>query len=310
MCDLLREVDQPEGTEESLKCSDCSGKLVVARDVGTPLSEFPWTSFTINLAKEAMEHNRRVHDLKAHGVVKDESKESKGKGRQPFIHKCFGHDQRAIEGFKDCDRKLRQALAREMAERNASTEFAGVAKSVQNNEVQEDDDVAELKDKDDLELDSQKIDDEDEDLLINPNSKRWALRFGRGPKRSIRSSGPQSRKFHALSKRGERLLWKPLSAMTIGQNLSLLLIIRDASVMTKGESLTFRRVPSRRPCFLRPSVPLLRQLKCPFLMCVLVGTVSNGLSLTSAGRLLSLTSSPLRGPCSRTNPLGIRLLGC
>ena len=148
ICDLLHEVDQPEGTEERLKCSDCSGQLVVARDVATPLSELPWTSSTITLAKEAMEHNRRVHDLRAHGVVKDESKESKGKGRQPCIHQCFGHDQRAtywrIQGLRQ---KVEASLAREMAERNASTEIAGVFKTVRNSEVQEDDDDVELKGK-------------------------------------------------------------------------------------------------------------------------------------------------------------------
>ena len=172
MCVLLHEVDQPEGTEERLKCSDCSGHLVVARDVATPICDRPWTSSTINPAKEAMEHNRRVHDLKAHGVVKDESKESKGKGRQPFMHQCFGHDQQAIEGFNDCGKKLRQALAREMAERSASTESAVAVRTVQNNEVQEDDDVAELKDKDDLELESHRTDDEDEDLFHQPQFEK------------------------------------------------------------------------------------------------------------------------------------------
>ena len=56
---------------------------------------------------------------------------------------------------------MRQALAREMAERSASTEFAGVVETVQNNDAQEDDGDVELKDKGDLELDSHKTYDED-----------------------------------------------------------------------------------------------------------------------------------------------------
>ena len=82
--------------------------------------------------------------------VKDESKESKGKGRHPFIHQCFGHDQGAIEGFKDCDKRLKQTLAREMAERNASTEFAGAVRTENGDGVQEDDDVDGPKGRDDL----------------------------------------------------------------------------------------------------------------------------------------------------------------
>ena len=59
-----------------------------------------------------------------------------------------------VEGYKDCDKKLRQALAHEMAERNASTEFAGAVRTVPNDEVQEDDDVVDLAEEGTLEFDS------------------------------------------------------------------------------------------------------------------------------------------------------------
>ena len=62
-------------------------------------------------------------------------------------------------------KKLRQALAHEMAERSACTEFAGAVKTVPNENVQEDDDVVDLRGERNLEPDSHKFDDEDEDLF-------------------------------------------------------------------------------------------------------------------------------------------------
>ena len=102
MCDLLHEVVQQGKTDDRLKCSKCKGLVVVAKDVATPLSELPWTSPTINLAKEVMEHSGKVHDRKTRGAIKDDSKAPKKSKRQPFIHQCFGHDQQAVEGYKDC----------------------------------------------------------------------------------------------------------------------------------------------------------------------------------------------------------------
>ena len=112
-----------------------------------------------------MEHSRKVHDENTRGVVKDEPKAPTKRKRQPFIHLCFGHDLQAVEGFTDCDKKLWQAFALEMAEGNASTEFAGAVKTVPNDKAQEDDDVVELNEEENLELDSHKTDDADEDLF-------------------------------------------------------------------------------------------------------------------------------------------------
>ena len=111
MCDLLHEVVQQGKTEDRLKCSKCKGPVVVAKDVATPLSKLPWASSTINIAKEVMEHSRKVHDEKTRGVVKDEPKAPTKRKRQPFIHQFSGRDQQAVEEYKDCDKKLRQALA-------------------------------------------------------------------------------------------------------------------------------------------------------------------------------------------------------
>ena len=96
---------------------------MIAGEVATAISDLLWTSDTIDIAKEVVKHSREAHDMKNHEVVKDEPKESKGRKRQPFIHQCFGHGQGAIEGFNDCEERLKHALALEMAERSGSTEF-------------------------------------------------------------------------------------------------------------------------------------------------------------------------------------------
>ena len=112
-----------------------------------------------------MEHNRRVHDKKNREVVKDEPEVPTKEKHKPFIHQLFGHDQQAVEGYKDCDKRLRQALAQEMAERSASTEVAGAIKTVPSAKTQEGDDLVELDEEENLEPDSQKIDDEAGDLF-------------------------------------------------------------------------------------------------------------------------------------------------
>ena len=48
--------------EDPLKCHKSKGLVAVAKVVATPLSELPWTTSTINLAKDVMAHNRRLHD--------------------------------------------------------------------------------------------------------------------------------------------------------------------------------------------------------------------------------------------------------
>ena len=113
-----------------------------------------------------MKLNREAHDQQNHAMVKEETTEPRGKHKS-FIHQCFGHGhQGAIEGFKDCEDRLEQALACEMAERNAATEFEGAVETEKVVEVlQDDDDDGDDGDKpkEKFNPDSQEAGDEDED---------------------------------------------------------------------------------------------------------------------------------------------------
>ena len=80
-----------------------------------------------------------------------------------YINKVFGHDQSAIEGFKDCEGKLQKNLDLERAERDSATEFKGAAKTEKNGDVQKSDDDDEKSLEESLNLDSQEADDESED---------------------------------------------------------------------------------------------------------------------------------------------------
>ena len=136
-----------------------------------------------------MKLNREAHDQQGHAMVKEEATEPKGKRHKSFIHQCFGHDQGAInEGFKDCEDRLKQALAREMAERNAATEFEGAVKTKKIVDVQQDDDGVmgtNLKRK--SILIAKRLIMRMRITLANPSSVKWTLRFVSEPRRSIGS---------------------------------------------------------------------------------------------------------------------------
>ena len=70
--------------------------------------------------------------MPAKGLTRTAGKhgEKKKKKKKPVINQLFGNDQQSIEGYADCERRLRHALAQEMAEKNASVEFAGAVKTV------------------------------------------------------------------------------------------------------------------------------------------------------------------------------------
>ena len=108
-----------------------------------------------------MRANRDIHDLGNQASVKSMTKESKGKKIEPFINQCFGHDQSAIEGFKDCENKLQRA------ERNAATEFGAVkTEKVADAQKSDDNDGDRLEEK--ISLDSQESDNEGEDHFCRP----------------------------------------------------------------------------------------------------------------------------------------------
>ena len=309
--DLLHEVVRQGKTEDRLKCSKCKGLVVVAKDVATPLSELPWMSSTINLAKEVMEHSRKVHDEKTRGVVNDEPKAPTKRKRQPFIHQCFGHDQKAVEGFTGCDKKLRQALAHEMAERNASTEFAGAVKPVPHDKVQVDDDVVELSEEENLEPDSHKTDGENEDLFDQSQFEKMdpaVRKRGKGVYKrlgSIITVIPFS-----LQERGEKIMETAVSNDDRPESFLAAHGPRRIDHDEKGIPYLQKGAASSS-LLLRPSGPFLWPLRRPFPMHILVSMASNGLwlSLTGVGRFPRLTSFPSRGPCSSIPPLGMRLRG-
>ena len=165
-CEKMHKAGRPEEGEGKLACSSCGGILLIAEEVATATSDIPWTTEDLDLAKEVMKANRDIHDLQTQASVKAETKEPKGKRQESFIHQCFGHDQGAIEGFKDCEDKLQQALDREMAERNAATECEGAVKIEKAVDAQKGDDGNRLEEK--IKPDSQKADNEDEDHFGRP----------------------------------------------------------------------------------------------------------------------------------------------
>ena len=145
----------------------CGGVLLIAEEVATATSDVPWTSEDLELAKEVVWANRDIHDLENQRSVKSET-ESKGKKIEPFINQCFGHDQSAIEGFKDCENKLQQALDHERAERNAATEFEGAVKTEKVTDAQKSDDNDGDRLEEKINLDSQEADNEGEDHFCRP----------------------------------------------------------------------------------------------------------------------------------------------
>ena len=167
-CERTHEVVRPEGSEGKLTCAGCGGILLIVGEIATATSDLPWTTDTLDIAKEVMKHNHEAHDQQNHVVVKEEAKEPKGKRHKSFIHQCFGHYQGAIEGFKDCEERLKHPLAREMAERNAITEFEIAVKTEKIVGVQKDDDADGDKPEEKLRPDSQKADNEDGDHFGQP----------------------------------------------------------------------------------------------------------------------------------------------
>ena len=167
-CGRIDNAARPEGTKGKLTCSGCGGILLIAGDIATATSDLPWTTNTLEVAKEVMKISREAHDQQNHAVVKEEVTEPKGKRHKSFIHQCFGHDQGAIEGSRDCEDRLKQALAREMAERNAAAELEGAVKIEKIIDVPQDDDGDGEMPGEKPNPNSQKADNEDGDHFGQP----------------------------------------------------------------------------------------------------------------------------------------------
>ena len=114
---------------------------MIAEDIATATSEIPWSTDELNLVKSVMVSNRDSHnhdnDKK---LIKSETEEPDKKKPEPFINKVFGHDQSAIEGFKDCEGQLQKNLNLERAERDSASEFKGAVKTEKNGDAQRSDD--------------------------------------------------------------------------------------------------------------------------------------------------------------------------
>ena len=168
VCEKMHKAGRPEGGEGKLAYSSCGGILLIAEEVATATSDLPWTTESLDIAKEVMKANRDIHDLQAQASIKTETKEPKGKRQESFIHQCLGHDQGAIEGCRDCEEKLKQALDREMVERNAATEFEGAAKTEKVVDAKKGDDNDGNRPEEKVNPDSQKAGNEDEDHFGRP----------------------------------------------------------------------------------------------------------------------------------------------
>ena len=192
-CERTHKAVRPGGSEGKLTCSGCGGILLIAGEIATATSDLPWTTETLDIAREVMKINREIHDQQNHAVSKEETTEPKGKRHESFIHQCFGHDQGAIGGFQECEDRLKQALAREVAERNAATEFEGAVKTEKVVDAQKGDDGMGTSLKRNSVLIVKRLIMGMRITSADPNSVRWTLRFVDGRRRSIRSSRLPSR---------------------------------------------------------------------------------------------------------------------
>ena len=119
-CEGMCQTDRSGSSEAKPVCLRCGGVLLIAEEVATATSEVPWSTDELDLVKAVMVANYENHNLENEKKsVKSETKESEKKKKpEPFINQVFGHDQSAIEGFKDCEDQLQKNLDLERAERD------------------------------------------------------------------------------------------------------------------------------------------------------------------------------------------------
>ena len=271
----------------------CGGVLLIAGEIATATSDLPWTTNTLEIAKDVTKLNREAHDQQNHAMVKEETTEPKGKRHKSFIHQCFGHDQGAIEGFKVCEDRLKQALAREMAERNAATEFEGAVKTEKIVEVQQDDDGDGDKPEEKPNPDSQKA-DEDEDHFgqpefseMDPEVRKRAKEVYRKLKAAIKEI-PRS-----LQDRGEKVVE---TAVSNDDRLDSHLAAHDTTGIYKNkQGVSYGEQGARSSIQLIHAVgPPLEAISCPFPRNTRVIVASGGLLSMIVGnrRIRQLLACP------------------
>ena len=169
-------MDLPLRGEDKPVCSRCEGTLLIAEDIAAATSETPWSADDIDLVTEVICTNRENHNLDNDKTgIKSETKEpDKKKGTKSYINKVFGHDQNAIEGFKDCEGKLQENLELERVERDSATEFKGAVKTEKKGDARKSDDDDGKRVNECPKLDSQEADGEDEEFFHRPEFKEMA----------------------------------------------------------------------------------------------------------------------------------------
>ena len=118
VCDVLYEAENQK-PNKILKCQRCTGAIVVAKEVATPLAELPWDQGDVEFTRELLANSRYIYERL--GLKPGGNQSSKNAKDKSSLHDAFGHDQSAIEGFAVSSEELKTALLREKAERDAKT---------------------------------------------------------------------------------------------------------------------------------------------------------------------------------------------
>ena len=112
------QVALPWREESKPVCSRCGEALLIAEDIAAATSDTPWSAEDLNLVAEVIGGNRELHNLDSdRAATKTEKKvPAKKKKTKSVLNKVFGHDQSAIEGFKDCEDEMQESLNQEKFE--------------------------------------------------------------------------------------------------------------------------------------------------------------------------------------------------
>ena len=175
-CEALCQVDRPLRGETKPVCSRCEGTLLIAEDIAAATSDTPWSADDLNLVTEVIGGNRETHNLdNDKAATKTEKKvPDKKKKTKSFINKVFGHNQNAIEGFRDCEGDMQKSLNLERSERDAATEFEGAVKTEKKGDARKSNDDDGKYPKERPLPDSHEADGEDEELFRRPEFKEMA----------------------------------------------------------------------------------------------------------------------------------------
>ena len=189
-CEERRQVDLPWLEESKPTCSRCGEAMLIADDVAAATSDTTWSVGDGDLIEEVISGNREshIHDNDRAAVETEKKVPAKNQKTKPVLNKVFGHDQKAIEGFGDCEDRLRKSLNEEKSERDADTEFEGTVKTKREGDAQKGNDDC----KEHPPLGGQDADDEGEDLFNLPNLVKRVVVFSERRRRCLTRSKQRS----------------------------------------------------------------------------------------------------------------------